>query len=167
MLRLLCFIGITLAVSCSWIHRADEEAWVHEILQDGPPIRDLLSECEWATIDAGFPPGDRDEAGMQITSGWEIVQQPFSGKGRRFQGMLKIEPLGETGLYRLSSRVRVQANKEVHRTLDLAAADWESMADDQGRARTLLQHLMGRVQAPGLSADFYNRKPWAEKEDNG
>ena len=81
MRRLLCFLGITLAVSCSWIHRADEEAWVHEILQDGPPIRDLLSECEWATIDAGFPPGDRDEAGMQVTSGWEIVQQPFSGKG--------------------------------------------------------------------------------------
>lgn len=167
MLRLLCLMGLTLAVSCSLIHRADEEAWVHEILQDGPPIRDLLSECEWATIDAGFPPGDRDEAGMKVTSGWEIVQQPFSGKGRRFQGMLKIEPLGETGLYRVSSRVRVQANKEVHRTLDLAAADWESMTDDQGRARTLLQHLMGRVRAPGLSDDFYKRKPWTENEDNG
>ena len=29
----------------------------------------------------------------------------------------------------------------------------------------MLQHLIGRVQAPGLSDDFFNRKPW--KENNG
>ena len=61
--------------------------------------------------------------------------------------------------------MRVQANKEVYRTLDRAEADWQSIEDDGGRARALLQHLIGRVQAPGLSEDFYQRKPW--KENNG
>ena len=162
MLRWLCLLGMTLVFSCGLMPRAEEEAWVHEIVQDGPPIRDLLSECEWSTIDAGFPPGDRDDAGMVVTSGWEVVEAPFSGKGRRYPGILKIEPLGESGLYRVSSRVRVQANKEIYKPLEIAEADWESVADDPLRARTLLQHLLARVQAPGLSDDFFRRKPWTE-----
>ena len=165
MLRWLSLLGLTLIAACGLMPRADQELWVHEIVQDGPPIRDLLSECEWAVIDAGYPAGDRDEAGMVVTSGWFVVEQPFSGKGRRFQGILELEPLGEAGLYRVGARVRVQANKEVYRTLDRAEADWQSIEDDGGRARALLQHLIGRVQAPGLSEDFYQRKPW--KENNG
>lgn len=163
-LRALALCVCMAVASCGGLSIVDEEGWVHEIVQDGPPIRDMLSECEWATLDAGFPPGDRDEPAMRVTSGWEIVQQPFSSKGRRYQGILELEPLGEDGLYRVSARVRVQANREVHRTLDLAEADWESIEDDMNRARTLLQHLIGRVAAPGLSDDFYRRKPWKEAD---
>jgi hypothetical protein len=155
----LLLVGFFLG-SCSLFYAADDELWVHDVLQNGPPIRDLLSDCEWAMIEADFPPGDRDDSGAKVTSGWDVVAHPFGKYGRRFQGILEIEPLEEVGLYRISARVRVQVNEEIYKTLDMAAAKWESTQDDQVRARTLLYHLMGRVRKPGLSDDFYRRKPW-------
>jgi hypothetical protein len=155
----LLLIGLLMG-SCSLFYAADEELWVHEVLQNGPPLRDLLSDCEWAMIEANFPPGDRDDAGARVTSGWQTVAHPFGKYGRRYQGILEIEPLDEIGVYRVSARVRVQINEEIHKTLDMAEAKWESGTDDRVRARTLLYHLMGRVSKPGLSDDFYRRKPW-------
>jgi hypothetical protein len=155
LVALVCMTG-----SCSLFSTGEDELWVHEIIQDAPPIRDLLSECEWALLEAKFPPGDRDEAGARVTSGWQKVLHPFSKNGRRYQGILEIEPMGELGVCRVSARVRVQANKEVHRPLDEAYAQWESTEDDAQRARTLLHHLLGRISDPGPSDDFYRRKPW-------
>ncbi len=152
----------SLTGSCSLFSVEEEELWVHEIVDDAPPIRDLLSEAEWALLDAEFPPGDRDEAGARVTSGWLKILHPFSSKGRRYQGMIEIESMDTVGVYRVSARVRVQANREVHKPLDDDHAEWESIGDDTLRARTLLQHFLGRVKVPGPSDDFYRRKPWRQ-----
>ncbi len=160
---LLCLTGMT--GSCSLFSVEEEELWVHEIIDDAPPIRDLLSECEWALLKAKYPPGDRDDAGARVTSGWFENMQPFSSYGRRYQGMLEIEPMDAVGVYRVSSRVRVQINKEVHKPLDEDHAKWESVGDDEQRARTLLHHFLARVTTPGPSDDFYRRKPWREGMD--
>lgn len=155
-----------LAGSCSLLSVDEEELWVHEIIDDAPPIRDLLSEAEWALLEAKFPPGDRDDAGARVTSGWMEVMHPFSSKGRRYQGMLEIEPMDDAvGVYRVSARVRVQANQEVHKPLDEDYAQWESVEDDAKRARTLLHHFLGRIATPGPSDDFYRRKPWKQGLD--
>ncbi len=151
--------------SCSLFSVTEDELWVHEIVQDAPPIRDLLSECEWALLDADLPPGDRDEAAARVTSGWKTVLHPFSSGGRRYQGLLEIEATDEIGVYRISARYRVQANTEIHKPLDASLAKWESMEDDPQRAKILLHHLVGRVSTPGPSDDFYRRKPWRNASD--
>ena len=157
------FAGLT--GSCSLLSAEEEELWVHEIIDDAPPMRDLLSEAEWALLQAEFPPGDRDDAAARVTSGWHKIMHPFSSYGRRFQGILEIEPMDGVGVYRVSARVRVQANREVHKPLDEDYAQWESLEDDTQRARTLMQHFIGRIQVAGPSDDFYRRKPWRQGMD--
>jgi len=160
------FLGLTLLVlgSCSLFQAVDQEQWVHEIVENGPPIRDMLSECEWAMLDAGFSAGDRDDSGARVTSAWRENLQPFSSMGRRYQGILEIESMGEVGLYRINARVRVQRNKEVHQPLDSGEADWESMDDSTVHAQTLLRHFMGRVTDPSESIRPGGRQPWTESE---
>ncbi len=166
-LVLLSVVGFILPACSLFMPAEEEELWVHEILEDGPPLRDVLANCEWALIQAQFPPGDRDDGAARVTSGWDEMIQPFSSNGRRFQGIFEVEPLGEQGLYRVSVRVRQQTNKEVHKPLDPGAAQWESIGDNQERARTLLYHLLTRIKDPGPSEDFYRRKPWRDDDAAG
>ena len=144
-LPLLLLLGIALP-SCSSAPLEDElGAWTERVLESSPPRRDLLDACEWAVIHAGFPAGERDEARGTVTSGWDLQLQPFRNKGRRWQGILKVERT-EQGQMLVKARVLQERNTAQDDTLDSGAADWDRMADDMARSRILLQHVLVQIR---------------------
>ncbi len=142
-LPLLLLLALLLVLpSCADAPLADETGqWAERVLENPPPRRDVLDACEWALVQAGFPPGDRDDGRSTVTSGWDILLQPFRNKGRRWQGLLHVESQ-EDGSMLVKARVLQQRNLTQDDTLDSGAAQWEAMADDMPRARILLQHLL-------------------------
>lgn len=139
---ILCLLAGLLLPACSAAPPEDESGqWTERVLEASPPRRDLLDACEWAMVNASFPPGERDEARGTVTSGWDLQLQPFRNKGRRWQGILKVER-NEEGEMVLKSRVIMERNTAFDDTLDSGAADWDRMADDMVRSRILLQHVL-------------------------
>lgn len=137
----LLLVGMVLP-ACRAAPPEDESGkWTERILTDSPPRRDLLDACEWAMVNANFPPGERDEARGTVTSGWDLQLQPFRNKGRRWQGILKVER-NEEGEMVVKSRVIMERNTAFDDTLDSGAADWDRMGDDMVRSRILLQHVL-------------------------
>jgi hypothetical protein len=122
--------------------------WVEYEIEQAPPRRDLLSACEWAVVSAGFPPGSRDEGRGSVTSGWDVQLHPYSKKGQRWQGILKITENDE-GVLVLKARVITERNMETDKTMEIAAAEWERSADDPSRARVLLQHVLSQLHLIG------------------
>jgi len=132
-----------LGTSCSMFQSAPpKEYWEEYQLEHGPPRRDLLTECQWALRNAGYPPGERDEALGQVESGWLVSLHPFANRGRRYQGVILAEPSGEVGSYLLKVRVQVEANTEKRDTLEPASAKWEPLDDDVSRAGVLMEHVL-------------------------
>lgn len=143
---------VFLPVACSTPPLDDDESfgdWAQYTIEDAPPRRDLLNACEWAVIQAGFPPASRDETRGSVTSGWDTNLHPYSKKGRRWQGILKVvdNPNGEGFI--LKSRVIAERNMEVNDTMNPAAADWERVADEPARARILMQHVLSQLHITG------------------
>ena len=129
--------------SCSLFGSEEpEELWLEHQLEHAPPMRDLLTECQWALRNAGYPPGESDESLGQVESGWLVVLHQFANRGRRYQGVVVAESTGEVGKYLLKARVRVEMNTEKRHTTESAAAQWEPLGDDSARARVLMEHLL-------------------------
>ncbi len=114
-------------------------------LVDGPPMRDLLHAAVLAMVRADFPPGEMDEVGGVVTSGWDVHLSPYSERGYRSQAILEIEPGSEPRSYRLRARVRTQVNVEKHRTLEPEAAEWEDRREDPARAKVVMRQLLIQV----------------------
>lgn len=149
---LLLLLLVCLPVACSTPPPDDDDSvgeWAQYVIEVAPPRRDLLNACEWAVIQAGFPPASRDETRGSVTSGWDTHLHPYSKKGRRFQGILRVmdNPDGE-GLV-LKSRVIAERNMEVNDTMNPAAAEWERTADEPARARILMQHVLSQLHITG------------------
>jgi hypothetical protein len=51
----------------------------------------------------------------------------------------------ENGVCVVKTRVIAERNVEMNETLESGAADWEELADDRGRARTLMQYLKSQL----------------------
>jgi len=119
--------------------------WVEQTVKHGPPRRDMFEICVVALYRSDFPPGDRDEVTGRVVSGWDVHLHPWAGQGRRAQAVIQIEDQGG-GTYGLKVRVKVQSNQEEHRTLELAAADWEDDLDDVSRARLVLQQVLAQLR---------------------
>ena len=128
--------------SCGISPAADETGnWTERVLEVAPPRRDILDAYEVAVVHAGFPAGERNEARGTVTSGYDLQMQPFRNKGRRWQGILKVER-NEEGQTVLKSRVLLDRNTTQDDTLDPGEAEWDPMADDMRRSRILLQHAL-------------------------
>lgn len=141
-LTILLLLGAVAAPSCSSPLAEDERGeWTERVLEAAPPRRDILGAFEVAILNAGFPEGERDEARGTVTSGYDLQMQPFRNKGRRWQGILKVEKNDE-GATVLKSRVMMDRNTTQDDTLDPGEADWSAMADDMRRSRILLQHAL-------------------------
>jgi len=154
LLTSLLLMGICFSsLSCSMLTGADESAadWVEHELSEAPPVRDLLTLCQWAAHNAGFPPGFRDVAARSYSSGWSENLQPYSNRGRRYQAVFEVEPMGGPGFVRLRVRVIVEKNTEIHRTLESTAAKWEPLGDDVERAEFVLTHVLVQFQEGGAS----------------
>ena len=136
---------------------APSAQWVEQELSDAPPVRDLLTVCQWAAHNAGFPPGFRDVAARTYSSGWLENLQPYSNRGRRYQVVFEVEPMGGPGYARLRVRVVVEKNTEVHRTLETTAAKWEPLGDDRDRANNVLMLVLVQFQK-GDATETYREK---------
>ena len=123
--------------------------WAEYVIEQAPPRRDLLNACEWAMVAAGYPPGSRDEARGSVTSGWYVRLHPYSKKGRRSQGILKVIPNEKGEGVILKCRVIAERNMEVNKTMNPGAAEWERVADEPERATVLMQHVLSQVHITG------------------
>jgi hypothetical protein len=152
-MRIRCLFGallLALVPACSLMGGGGDEAWTERSLTKAPPRRELLSYCQRALAQAGYPAPTVDEAASQAKSEWRNELQPFGGNGRRYRGTLQVEVL-EGGVTQLRARVEAQNNKELARPLDPVQADWVDLPDDEPRARVLLQHLLALLAASGVS----------------
>lgn len=132
-----------LTASCSLFGSGPPEPeWLSHELRYAPPRRDLLTELQWALRNAGYPPGQRDEALGKVESGWQVVLHPFSGRGRRYMGVVRIADETPARGVILEVRVAVEGNMEKKKPLERQAAKWEPMADDPARAEVLLEHIL-------------------------
>jgi len=150
-LLLLSLLLALLPAACSTPPLDDDDtagSWAQYVIEQPPPRRDMLNACEWAMISAGFPPGSRDEGRGSVTSGWDLSLHPYSKKGVRWQGILKIVT-DENGDAVLKARVFTERNMEVNDTLNSAAAEWERAEDDLPRARVLMQHVLSQLHITG------------------
>lgn len=146
-LSILLLLAALASPSCSATPAADETGqWSERVFEVAPPRRDILDACEIAVLHAGFPTGERDEVRGTVTSGYDMQMQPFRNKGRRWQGILKVE-VNEEGATVLKSRVLMDRNTTQDDTLDPGEAEWEPMADDMSRSRILLQYALVLLDA--------------------
>ncbi len=122
------------------------ENWEVEVLDHAPPRRDLLTECQWALRNAGYPPGEADEALGMVESGWLVSLHPFSKKGRRYKGVIVAEVSPETGEDIIKVRVEVEGNTEKKQPLEPSLAKWEPLGDDPSRADVLMEHVMQQLR---------------------
>lgn len=131
------------APSCSLFEaEPPKEEWLEQELRYAPPRRDLLTELQWALRNAGYPPGQRDEALGRVESGWDTVMHAFSGRGRRYKGIVEIVPDSQATGTVIQVRVMVEVNTEKKQPLEPQKAKWEPMDDDLARAEVLLEHVM-------------------------
>lgn len=144
-LPLLLVLFVAILPACSSAPPEDEAGrWTERVLEPAPPMRDILDAAEWAVVNAGFPPGDRNDFRHNVISGWDLQLQPFRNKGRRWQGILRVM-LNEEGETVVKSRVIQEKNVTQDDTLDSGEAEWERMEDDMIRSRILLQHLLSQL----------------------
>lgn len=151
-MRLRCIPGaLVLAAlpACSMLGGADEN-WTERNLTQAPPRREILSYCQRALAQAGYPAPVVDEAGSQAQSEWRNELQPFGGYGHRYRATLQVKLL-EGGVTQLRARVEAQSNAELARPLDPIYADWEDAPDDETRSRLLLQHLLSLLETSGVA----------------
>ena len=136
-------LGAGVMSSCSMFEsEPPPENWLQEELNHAPPRRDLLTQCQWALRNAGYPPGEADEALGMVESGWLVALAPFSSKGRRYKGVILAEVSPETGKDIIKVRVEVEMNGEKKQPLEPALAKWEPLGDDPSRADVLMEHVM-------------------------
>ena len=108
-------------------------------------MRDLMHAAMLAMMRSDFPPGELDQVGGVATSGWDVNLSPYSERGYRSQAIVEVERTdGERG-YRLRSRVRIQVNKEIHKTLEEDSAKWEDRREDRARAEVVMRQLLIQV----------------------
>jgi|FLOH01.1.fsa_nt_gi hypothetical protein len=151
LLMLSLLLLVLLPAACTTPPLDDDDAaglWVEYVVEPAPPRRDLLNACEWATVSAGFPPGSRDEGRGSVTSGWDVHLRPYSKKGLRWQGILKVV-IREDGSTILKARVLTERNMEINETMNPAAAEWERTDDEPARARVLMQHVLSQLHISG------------------
>lgn len=140
---LVLVLGTGVATSCSLFEsEPPPENWLAAELDHAPPRRDLLTQCQWALRNAGYPPGEADEALGMVESGWLVALHPFSSKGRRYKGVIVAEVSPETGKDMIKVRVEVEANAEKKQPLEPSSAKWEPLGDDPSRAEVLLEHVL-------------------------
>lgn len=77
---------------------------------------------------------------MHAISGWKMELSPFKGEGWRKRAEVTCTPVGP-GRWRVETRVAMQVNETLAKTLDPSYAEWEWAADDTGEARVLLFHI--------------------------
>jgi len=136
-------LGTGVTTSCSLFESEPlPENWLPADLDHAPPRRDLLTQCQWALRNAGYPPGEADEALGMVESGWLVSLHPFSRKGRRYKGVIVAEVSPETGKDMIRVRVEVEGNTEKKQPLEPALAKWEPLGDDISRAEVLLEHVL-------------------------
>lgn len=141
---------LPLLLSCSTLG-GDEGGWVERRVSEAPPRRELLGYCAQAVAQAGYPAPKVEESRDAARSEWRLELQPFAGAGRRYRATLEIVE-ASAGAATLRARVEAEKNGEQARPMDPVLAKWESMPDDQGRARILLQHLVSLLAASGVGA---------------
>jgi len=129
---------------------SEEPAWTERTLTQAPPRRELLSYCERALAQAGYPAPELDEAASEAYSEWRMELQPFGKAGRRYRATIQVETL-EGGGAVLRARVETQMNTELARPMDPARAKWEDAPDDGTRAKVLLQHLTSLLSGSGAA----------------
>lgn len=140
-----------LTASCG-LMGTEEPVWTERTLTKAPPRRELLSYCERALAQAGYPAPEVDEAASEAFSEWRTELQPFGYAGRRYRATLQVETL-ESGGAVLRARVETQSNKELARPMDAARAKWADEPDDATRAKVLLQHLTSLLSGSGAAGD--------------
>lgn len=133
------------SASCISPDQVEEPYYYSQELVDGPPMRDLMHAAMLAMMRADFPPGEMDEVGGVVSSGWDVNLSPYSERGYRSQAIIEIERGEEQRSYTLRSRVRTQVNVEKHKTLEEDSAKWEDRLEDPGRAKVVMRQLLIQV----------------------
>jgi hypothetical protein len=113
-----------------------------ERVEVAAPSDSILRQVTLLALDkSGFPPGtEAARADLQVTSGWDTSLAPFKGEGFRERAVVRYERV-EGGRYGVEVRVARERNDELERPLDPALAKWKSEADNEERARIVLQHI--------------------------
>ncbi|MCH2112699.1 MAG: hypothetical protein MK213_07555 [Planctomycetes bacterium] len=118
--------------------------WVEHVVVDGPPTRDILHACNLALVRAQMPPGELDQVGGRVVSGWDVNLSPYSKRGTREQAIIEVKDLGNRE-YEVRMRVRVERNMEKHKPLVASKAKWEEFQENPRRAKLILEHLLSQV----------------------
>ena len=165
-MRIFHLLGCLLLLfpSCGLWENRHPEAWMGEVMESAPPMRDLLTQVEWAFLQAGFPPGYADTGSMKVISGWDVVSHPFSGKGIRSQATARLTDGEVKDSVLVEVRVNVQANAEVIRPLEPKQAKWENTRDDGQRAKVVLMHIKARLSGTGKTGR--ERNPWRNPQES-
>jgi len=155
---------IFLLPSCGLWENRHPEIWMGEVMESAPPMRDFLTEVEWAFLQAGFPPGFADTGSMEVISGWDVASHPFSGQGIRSQATARLTNGEAKDSMLVEVRVSVQTNEEVIWPLDPKKAQWKNAVDNGQRAKVVLMHIKARLAQSGNPG--IERNPWRKPKEN-
>lgn len=149
MIRALPLCLSLLALACVSVARQAEldakAARWRSIEVESPSDRVVWALTLLALESQGFPPGARDPAAGEVTSGWKTDLQPFRGEGQRRRARVRLQPL-EPGRWKVEARVQVELNQNLVSPLDASRAEWEPGPDDEKASQVLLQHVRARLQ---------------------
>lgn len=136
----LVLILALLPTSCASTDDHGGEVW-SDVVVEAPSLEVLWQVTKLAFQRENFPVQNRFDVATRTTvTGWETSLAPFKGDGYRERAEVRYEALG-SGSYELEARVVRETNECLARPLDISYAKWRSAADNDARARILLQRI--------------------------
>lgn len=135
-----------LLFSCASTDEGLAGDWVETEVR-APSVTVLWKVTEYSLRSEEFPVQTRfDGTTTLATTGWNVSLAPFKGQGYRERARVRYEPLGN-GEYLVGTRVERQTNEALAKPLDITYAKWKGDADNEARARVLLQRIRARLGA--------------------
>jgi hypothetical protein len=129
-----------LVAGCASTEEEREGDWV-EMEMTVASERVLRQVAALALERNGFPPGTEESGAQQtVSSGWNVVLQPFKGDGSRTKAHIEYEERSPRK-WLVGVRVQRESNEELAKPLELARAQWETQPDDRATAARILGYM--------------------------
>ncbi len=141
--RLLLFCLLLLSTACQsttpkpvWVEREVPLASQRVLWE----VSRLAMEREgFPVLMTGFEARSRE-----AHSGWRIDLHPFKGEGFRERAVIGYDT-GPAGKLLIRARVQHEINDNIAKPLDPAHASWKPAADNEGRAKVMLQYVQSML----------------------
>ncbi len=156
----LVFAILTTGLFCACALFGPQERWA-ELEIKKIPSEELWDVAKGAMRHANFKIQEEDRARGVLASAWDLWLSPYARQEKRERATIQIEPAAD-GSFKLRVRVEKEINNSLSGTMNPEAADWTPTADDELRARAIVQYILLKTEDFGPSQDFYERRKMRE-----